>query len=59
MNKNDYLKYSNALNGFDYYLKGRRIYRFELFLKGHNVDSLQNGTARNITKRKRINEPTY
>lgn len=50
-----YLDYSRQLNGYDYFYKKSRIYRFELYLKGITVEDALN-ERKGITKRERIHE---
>lgn len=54
-----YLEYSCDLNGFNYYLRGKIIYRFELYLRNISVSSIENGTAHQITRKKRPKEYSY
>tara|TARA_R110000851_G_scaffold73793_6_gene162727 strand:+ start:2798 stop:2977 length:180 start_codon:yes stop_codon:yes gene_type:complete len=59
MRKMSYLEYSCDLNGFNYYLRGKIIYRFELYLRNISVSSIENGTAHQITRKKRPKEYSY
>ena len=34
MNRTTFLEYHSELDGYNYYLKGQRIYRFELWVRG-------------------------